>query len=299
MNGKQASLDTSRSKKRSRAPLFRPKLPNKKRRAVRRTPSPKDSDTTTSTHFKNCNMIPPTVDGISHTYQLLKEGLAVALPTETVYTICTLFDLVSSSSSLPKGEAIILVKSASYIKRLMNFPTRPFAIRNRPTTPVRLNEEYEMLSRLASHYWPGPMPIFLSTREENSALESIKKRPPFESPSSFIGISCPSHPLAKRVLSQIPVMTGSPTTHTTAFACTCTNVLNGEDTREPFSVPTCQYKDYKHSLWIDASNLTVFVVGISESGVRRVILSKRNDTLQNRVVNAVLNRWKIVPIVTV
>jgi tRNA A37 threonylcarbamoyladenosine synthetase subunit TsaC/SUA5/YrdC len=297
MAGKQPSLDTTLSKKRSGAPLFVPKLPNKKRRAVRQTPSPKNIDNIASTHFKNCNMIPPTIDGISQTCRLMQQGTVVALPTETVYTLCTLFDAVSSSS-LPVGERILLVKSASHIKRLVNFPTRQFAIQNQPMPPVRLNEEYEMLSRLASHYWPGPMPIFLSTRDEDSTLESITKRPPFESPCKFIGISCPSHPLAKRVLSQVPVMIGSPTTHTTALA-TRTNVLNGEDTRELFSVPTCQYKECKHSLWIDASNFTVYIVGISESSVRRVILPKQQNTLQNRVVNAVLTRWKIVPIATV
>jgi len=88
-------------------------------------------------------------------------------------------------------------------------------------------------------------------------------------------------------------------------------IVNGEDNREMFSVPTCQYgKSHPISLVIDGDNKTIRLIRHAKDGaspvtkdsVYRALIKpdtnnkeKKGDTSSiDRVISAVLSRWKIV-----
>ena len=101
-------------------------------------------------------------------------------------------------------------------------------------------------------------------------------------------------------------------------------IVDGEDNRESFSVPTCQYgKPHHVSLAIDGDNKTIYLIrhdteahGISKAVVHRALTTpvtsssdtglfslkpqatatKKGDAAArsiDRVITAVLSRWKI------
>ena len=88
-------------------------------------------------------------------------------------------------------------------------------------------------------------------------------------------------------------------------------IVNGEDNREMFSVPTCQYgKSHPISLVIDGDNKTIHLIRhakdeaspVTKDSVYRALIKpdtnkkeKKGDTSSiDRVISAVLSRWKIV-----
>ena len=88
-------------------------------------------------------------------------------------------------------------------------------------------------------------------------------------------------------------------------------IVNGEDNREMFSVPTCQYgKSHPISLVIDGDNKTIYLTRhakdeaspVTKDSVYRALIKpdtnnkeKKGDTSSiDRVISAVLSRWKIV-----
>jgi len=88
-------------------------------------------------------------------------------------------------------------------------------------------------------------------------------------------------------------------------------IVNGEDNREMFSVPTCQYgKSHPISLVIDGDNKTIHLIRhakdqaspVTKDSVYSALIKpdtnnkeKKGDTSSiDRVISAVLSRWKIV-----
>jgi hypothetical protein len=169
------------------------------------------------------------------------------------------------------------------------------------------------------------MTLYLRTEDKNLPLYSRNDD------KTYVGVSNPAHPLTSRVLKEVAVasvdrvVVGKPSLRNSSFMTmaldVCTyyasqffaekhtiHVLNGEDRRELFAVPTCQYgKPYRSSLWIDESCRTVYIRGtkdddlFDEARILRTIGSSslsptQDDRLRNRdrVVTAVLRQWKVV-----
>ena len=237
------------------------------------------------------------------------------------------------------------------LERLLSFPQKPYAIQEKDgkaSPPVVFSEPKEVLKRIAKKFWPGPIVVYL---ESKGKLPSV----PLHSVDGveYLGISNSSHPLTKRLLQETSsdnrVVIATPsfrnvgpqmfkymtkaedvcahfTSHSSIKKQTV-HVLNGEDKREHFCVPTCHYKEpYKYSLWIQDSTRTVFIRGAPRStddkdatkaAVVRAMLLATTTTLtsvgvedsscddttdsenlrlknRNRVMTAVLRQWKVV-----
>ena len=209
--------------------------------------------------------------------------------------------------------------------RILPFTQKPYAIKEtdgKATAQVVFSEQKEVVSRLAKKFWPGPLTVYLRTDDKCSL--------PSQSADgmTYVGVSNPSHPLTNRLLKEaaseervvvaIPSLRSAQYMTKAADVCShyasqfCTDkdkhaihVLNGEDKRELFSVPTCQYeKPCNYSLWIDDSCRTVYIRGIQDDTltarhVLRAILSAaptQDERLKNRnrVITAVLRKWKVV-----
>jgi len=194
---------------------------------------------------------------------------------------------------------------------------------------VRLNESRQVLQKLSQKYWPGPIQIYLSLKDELVQSEytipsSLLQSAPFETTTDaahtnkYLPLSCPSHPLLGRVLTEVhtkydnEIVVGCPTPYTSARDV-CDkytshlnelHVLFGEDQRELFHVPTCRFgRECGISLWIDSDSRIVYIVGnksedmvtLSPEVLEQVLLSMTNPkNVQQRVVCAVLRKWKIV-----
>jgi hypothetical protein len=296
-------------------------------------------------------------------------------------------------------------------------------------TAVTLSESHEVMNRLTSAFWPGPVTIFapvkrvrsrssssfitqlseqqtdstiqnrsssslsslislssengddqpptLSTNDDDcegtspilplTALRPLKSLIPTEEnkDSYYVGMRCPSHPLARRVLAEvygeqngkksqtpkrrqripgavvgfnasIPI----PNTTSLPFSCkdVCSSllsvqddhgltpstsnvqnqkpvvhVMNGEDRREMFFVPTCQYgQSSSVSLVIDASNRRVFILRDKayylnsqkvkddfdlqvEDVIRALHQEGQNEpgSVKSKAITAVMHKWKV------
>ena len=216
------------------------------------------------------------------------------------------------------SQQVLILESAKQVDSLLNLKQSPYAIRLAPgkaTSPVRLNEARQVLCKLALKYWPGPIQMYMSVKEDEcnippSLFQSFRQ-------TTYIPLSCPSHPLLGRVLTEVKTrfgaehaVIGSPTSHTSARdVCDDANfpdmhVLFGEDKREIFHVPTCSFgRQCKVSLWIHAEERIVYIVGCKEESVVQVsptsltsaLLQMSNpNNVEQRVVCAVLKKWKIV-----
>lgn len=81
-------------------------------------------------------------------------------------------------------------------------------------------------------------------------------------------------------------------------------VLNGEDTREIFAVPPCEYgKPCPHSLWLDSSRRLVILSNpggtaathFSSHHLLQVLRNRKPPkTDKDRVIQAVLNKWNVI-----
>ena len=243
------------------------------------------------------------------------------------------------------------------MERVLSFPKKPYAIKEKDgksSLPVAFSERKEVLKRIAKKFWPGPLIVYLNSKVECPSL-------PLHSfhGDTYIGVSNSSHPLTNRLVKEassddrfivaMPTFrssAGSPIHYMTKADEVCSHystqistekqtvhVLNGEDKREPFSVPTCHYgKPLAYSLWINDSLRTIFIRGMTpiptddstKATVIRAMLSSNDDAAntvtpanakvapsadldktrqeeesdrlrnRNRVMAAVLRQWKVV-----
>ena len=289
---------------------------------------------------------------------------------------------------------------------------------NNKFTAVTFSESYEVLERLTSVFWPGPITIFAPVKRLRArsftakspgkitrnmkhhatsscssltslTSESSDDQPPTlstnehecgetspilplsaltqksalfqstndEDDTQFIGMRCPSHPLARRVLAEVYNEQDDTKAHTPQkarkripgavlgfnasiegplpFSCrdVCSNllsiqdsqklatngtykptvhVMNGEDRREMFYVPACQYgQSSSVSLVIDAPNRKVFIlrtnshlsgnepspdVGTSIEGVRRALhheIADEPGSVKSKAITAVMRKWQV------
>lgn len=231
-----------------------------------------------------------------------------------------------------QGDPILIVqRPVQTLERFVSFPVKPYAVKKedgKATAPVIFSERKEVLNRLAKKFWPGPVTMYITSDTKCSTI--LPKCAHNE--TKFIGLSNPSHPLTNTLLkeaaaaSEDNVIVGmAPRLETTGsymttgisacahFGSQCldeehtVHVLNGEDKRELFSVPTCQYGGpCKHSLWIDESCRTVYIRGgakdvMKKDSVIRALLAGNTSPVddeklknRNRVMTAVVRKWRVV-----
>jgi len=233
----------------------------------------------------------------------------------------------------------------SMLNRLVHLLQKPYAILQKDgksTPPVVFSETQEIFHRLGGKFWPGPLKMYLKTKSKDLFQpfrnnNNSKLTDDNDEKSYYVAISNPSHPLANRVLKEVSslgrIMVALPSLQKQGSCNTkaldvCTHhslqflsekhsihVLNGEDKRELFSVPTCQCKPWKGSLWIDTASRTIYIRGkhdvddfLSESNVIQAVRcnistffpteeNNNNDERRNnrrRVITAVLCKWKVI-----
>ncbi len=134
----------------------------------------------------------------------------------------------------------------------------------------------------------------------------------------YLPLSCPSHPLMARFLTEVSchnnkktqVMIGMPTYSTNAqnvcleYPLQEISVLQGEEQREVFSVPTCAFgRECAVSLYMDSIHRIIYIVGskqetmvsISPGIIQKLLLHMENPhDIKQRVLCAVLKKWKVV-----
>jgi tRNA A37 threonylcarbamoyladenosine synthetase subunit TsaC/SUA5/YrdC len=233
-----------------------------------------------------------------------------------------------------EAPTLLMQRPLAMLDRLMPFAQKPYAIQEKDgkaSAPVVFSEHREVLIRLAKKFWPGPMAMYMRTDSESLPIQSVGGK-------TYVGVSNPSHPLTNRLLNEASsnsrIVVGKPAfransctinkknPYMTKAAEVCSyyasqfltekhtvHVLNGEDKREPFAVPTCQYgTPCSYSLWIDETCRTVYIRGkqedpsvLQEGSILRAIGSISSSPTEDertknrlRVTTAVLRRWKVV-----
>ena len=215
----------------TKRPLFLPTIIESKKRkvaTVQRTHSPKRV-----TQRQESKRIAPCVLGIQRGAQIMKQGQVLAIPTETVYVLCTCvrldkigdglcqcksislshsttslisdtikshsiyyikLKLVQALSSInPIPTVTILVHSVSNVESLLSLRSKQFAID--PSHPVAFHEGYQVSCQLAKKYWPGPVTLYQQVQPTTNLLPTTTFQKDL-----FVALQSPSHPLMARLL---------------------------------------------------------------------------------------------------
>lgn len=248
-----------------------------------------------------------------------------------VFTQCTVQSLSTAHS------AAVLVKSVFGLETILSLSPKLYAIH--PNAPVAFHEGYQVLVRLAAKFWPGPMTIHVRIPPNTTTVPTsiqIQKEGylyvSLESPSHPLMIRMLQElPISTMVISK-PVVAKDGTfltnandvvqhyqddanntmntTTTTTITTTTTrsmkpnkrilHVLQGEEKREMFTVPTCTFGNKPCStIWINDDQRTVFIVGTrgdNDDGIDATMLRNLlwKETTKCRVVASVLRKYKVV-----
>jgi hypothetical protein len=210
---------------------------------------------------------------------------------------------------------------------MLNFPKKAYALKQNPKCFSSFNESRNVFQRLADQLWPGPVLIYIKP-------QSSAPFPLFHGAENYVGFRCPSHPLTVKVIRQInrrandpgasedlpKVIVGSPVSHLNQddfflykgeqviknFAHmhhkdheeqpgeSSIQVLQGEETEEIFSVPTCQFRSKWLECWINPETRSVIIRGKSTSNIKQLEDLLRNAPTKSRIVQSVMLQWKIV-----
>ena len=135
-------------------------------------------------------MIESTEAGIEKASELLREGKLVAFPTETVYGL--------GANALDEEACLSIFRAKGRPLTdplIVHVPDLGSCARLMDTT----DEVKEVFDLLAQRFWPGPLTMIVKA----SSLIPSK----VTAGTGFVGIRCPAHPLAKRLLevSQLPL----------------------------------------------------------------------------------------------
>ena len=135
-------------------------------------------------------MIESTEAGIEKASGLLRKGKLVAFPTETVYGL--------GANALDEEACLSIFRAKGRPLTdplIVHVPDLDSCARLMDTT----DEVKEVFDLLAQRFWPGPLTMIVKA----SSLIPSK----VTAGTGFVGIRCPAHPLAKRLLevSQLPL----------------------------------------------------------------------------------------------
>lgn len=224
-------------------------------------------------------------------------------------------DTVKIIASAPSVHIYLQHQNIKQMDKLLDFPKKAYATIQNPNVRCTFNESKYLFQKLADHFWPGPVHIYLSP--QSFAPDGLL-RANFCT-KKYIGFRCPSHPLAVKILKRVyqnslepVILAGSPILHegikiTRAKGVASklfqlpevhldskVQILHGEERREIFTVPTCQFQDEWLELWIVPEKRTIVLKGKSKRDVipqMKEVL--RNTSEQNRIICSVLQHWKV------
>jgi L-threonylcarbamoyladenylate synthase len=169
-------------------------------------------------------LIPPTEEGLAFAAQLIRNGGLVAFPTETVY------GLGANALDAVAVQSIFTAKGRPLTDPLIMHVAAP-----EDALPlIELDEtEAEVYRLLIASFWPGPLTLIAKASARVPSLVTAG--------TGFVGVRCPRHALATRLLlaAQVPIAAPSanrfghvsPTTAAHVLAdlgAKGVHVLNGE-----------------------------------------------------------------------
>ena len=146
---------------------------------------------TTTTTTPNAKLI----HDVKQAGRLLREGALVAFPTETVY------GLGADALNTTAVTRVFTVKGRPATDPLIVHIHDPRAIDQLVSLPGGKPQE-ELISRLTQAFWPGPMTLVLPA--------STIIPPAITAGTGWVGIRCPNHPLALRLLLEAGVPVAAP-----------------------------------------------------------------------------------------
>ncbi|GMI42622.1 hypothetical protein TrCOL_g4588 [Triparma columacea] len=189
-------------------------------------------------------LLPPTVAGVEEASERLRSGKLLAFPTETVYGLGANALIESAVVSIftckgrPMTDPLIIhIPDAASALKCVEFAEG--------AAGEEISEGRAVFERLTEVFWPGALTI----------VAKAKKHIPLKvsAGTGFVGVRCPSHPLAQRILAACGVPVAAPSANrfghvSPTKAAHVMNdlgmsdiaVMNGEDKRELFAVPTCE-----------------------------------------------------------
>ena len=187
---------------------------------------------------------------------------------------------LSPESQAPSGlvqNHIVTAKNGQRVSK----PFIGFRCPSHPLT-VRVQKQLQQSSTCS------PLVLVGSSVREGSAIgETIEGTIEGYSSSSDSSISLASSPLlkAKDVIRKFGESISS--------LDSTVRVLQGEERKEIFAVPTCQFEDVVLECWIDAPSRQITLKGRSKRTVQaRHVLTPSNT--KNAVLRSVLQHWKVV-----
>lgn len=211
---------------------------------------------------------------------------------------------------------------------------------NKAAVVHRFNETVEVLERLAHKLWPGPILIRLGLPSNSPWAQTpfvLKSRPPrieentpetlAPSMRHFLTLRCPRHPLAVKarkdvemnqssLLISLPVRYsaqlhgGDSSENQPAFCTRARQVisrmaaLDGEDCREVFHVPTCEYeRPCETVIWLDGRQRMITVQSpageaasttMVQSALRHAAPKTTGNKKERLLTQAIISKWKVV-----
>lgn len=126
-------------------------------------------------------IVPADAEGIGRAVAYLRDGLPVALPTETVYGL---------AADAANGEAVARVYAAkgrpSFNPLIVHVDGLKMAQRLVEVSPTALD--------LMARFWPGPLTLVLPRRESASVAGLVTAGLP------TLAVRCPNHPVAQAII---------------------------------------------------------------------------------------------------
>ncbi len=198
------------------------------------------------------------------------------------------------------------------------FPKRPYAVKSKDGDVLAahaFNEAQQLLRLLANKVWPGPLLIHVAM--DRSFPESLTVH---RHGKRYLSLRALCHPLTVKVHRDyhaknaddqllIGIALRRDSSRSDGPYITDSNqvdfgisVLNGEERKEIFAVPTCEYGEpCPTSLWLDASRRVVILscrggnpLVTAEQLQKFVHHRKAPKNDRERVIMAVLSRWSVV-----
>jgi len=201
----------------------------------------------------------------------------------------------------------------NHIQRLLEFPKKIFATHQRPDVCSAFNESLTIFQRLVDQFWPGPVQIYV--RPQSFAPSCLLRK---EFQRDFVGFRCASHPLAIKVLTDVYranescALVACPVRHDAEQkpilsadqvakkfikrplkSTSYLQILHGEEKKEIFSVPTCQFKDEWLEFWILPEKRVIVIRGKSKQEVLPKLHKLLTHPTKSRILRSLLMHWKI------
>lgn len=247
----------------------------------------------------------------------------VAIPTESTYETLVPYDKtdkvvqdLQTSTNNPNCIPYIHVNEKIESIWLQSYlPSRHYAVRAEKKNVHSICEFSEsriVLQRLAAKLWPGPVLMYIAVDESTHLTVHNKGQ-------EYLTLRCPCHPLSIKLRNEFATLDthpliSLPLMDEDGYVCEASgvssrnvrSVLNGEERREFFSVPTCEYgRPWPVSIWVSSSDRQVRIVGTTVPHARQhsppltipqvtaALGIGPTKTIKDRMVQAVLAKWRV------